>query len=138
LEEIGRSTLLVMRELAVRRGDGRRLEREREDHVRKLFWALWGPSFGREVISGAQSEEFQGLVREVHETRKRGLYFDPDSAPPREAISADEAENMLKLDEARLGMARNVKWVPPDKERAAQTFAGSWTRPLIPRRGRRS
>jgi hypothetical protein len=29
--------LLVMRELAARRGDGRRLERESEDHVRKLF-----------------------------------------------------------------------------------------------------
>jgi AbiV family abortive infection protein len=119
LEEVGRSTLLVMRELAARRGDGRRLERESEDHVRKLFWALWGPSFGREVISGPQIEEFQGLAREVHETRKRGIYFDPASAPPREAISADEAENMLKLVEARLGMARNVKWAPPGKERAA-------------------
>ncbi len=119
LEEVGRSNLLGMREFAARRGDGRRLERESEDHVRKLFWALWGPSFGRELITGEQIEEFQGLAQEVHETRKRGLYFDPAGAPPREAISADEAENLLKLVEARLGMARNVKLAPPDSERAA-------------------
>lgn len=119
LEEIGRSTLLVMQELATRRGDGRRLARESEDHVRKLFWALWGPSFGRELISGAQIEEFQGLAREVHETRKRGLYVDPEGAPPRDAISADEAENMLMLVEARLGMARSAKWAPVDPQRAA-------------------
>jgi hypothetical protein len=108
-----------MQELAAPRGGRRRLERESEDHVRKLFWALWGPSFGREVISGVQIEEFRGLAQEVHETRKRGLYFDPEGVPPREAISANEAENLLKLVEARLGMAQNVKWTPLDRERAA-------------------
>ena len=120
LEEVGRSTLLVLGELASRRNEGRRrFEREREDHIRKLFWALWGPSFGRELISGEQIEEFRGLAQTIHDTRKRGIYVDPEGVPPREAVTAEEAEQLLRLAEARLGMARNEKWAPLDLERAS-------------------
>lgn len=118
LEEIGRSALLVMRELAARRQEGRRFERESEDHVRKLFWALWGPSFGRDLITREQIEEFQGLAQAIHDTRKSGIYVDPEGVPPRDAVTAEEAEHLLGLAEARLGMARNVKWAPLDRERA--------------------
>lgn len=118
LEEIGRSTLLVMGELASRRQEGRRFERESEDHVRKLFWALWGPSFARELITGQQIEEFQGLAQAIHDTRKSGIYVDPEGVPPRDAIKAEEAQQLLGLAEARLGMARNEKWAPLDPERA--------------------
>ena len=117
LEEVGRSTLIVLRRLS-QRGDSRRLERESEDHVRKLFWALWGPSFGRELITGEQIEEFRGLAKHIHETRKSALYFDPEGPLPRAAVSTEEVENLLALAEARVGMARAAKWAKPESEQA--------------------
>ena len=128
-----------MQELATRPGDGRRLARDREDHVRKLFWALWARRFGREVISGVQIEEFQGLAREVHETRKRGIYFDPEAGPLRDAISGDEAENMLRLvgGAAWDGTQRQVGGSRPGACRRYPLVHG-WMRPPTQTRGRRS
>ncbi|MBI3521463.1 MAG: AbiV family abortive infection protein [Chloroflexi bacterium] len=119
LEEVGRSSLIVMEEVARRDDEGGRLRHESEDHVRKLFWAFWGPSFGREVITGDQIRSFQDLAQEVHEKRQRGLYVDPEGSPPRDAISSGEAENVIGLAAARLGMARASKWGPLDDDRAA-------------------
>jgi hypothetical protein len=54
------------------------------------FWALWGPSFGRELITAEQIEERRGLARRLHNTRLAGLYYaGPDATPPRKAV--DEA-----------------------------------------------
>jgi AbiV family abortive infection protein len=121
LEEVGRSSLIVMNELAKRRDDGtRRFEREAQDHVRKLFWALWGPTMGRELVTGAQIEEFQGLAQRLHEVRQSGLYYaGPEAPPPREAISATESESLLQMARARLEMARAQRWERPDSEQAA-------------------
>src|SRR5213592_4631481 len=45
LEEIGRGVLLVVRDSVGRTADdARALEDGMEDHVRKLFWALWSPT----------------------------------------------------------------------------------------------
>src|SRR2546428_3873059 len=46
LEEVGRATLFVM--IDASGGDAAGLVRTLDDHVGKLFWAIWGPSFGRE------------------------------------------------------------------------------------------
>ena len=99
LEEVGRSTLLVMEEVAQRReAPSGGYRRGAGDHVRKLFWALWGPSFGRETITGAQIEEFRGLARHVHQTRQAGLYYGGvDARIPSEAISATEANELIEL-----------------------------------------
>lgn len=121
LEEVGRSSLIVMNDLARRRDDEtRRFEREAQDHVRKLFWALWGPTMGRELITGQQIDEFQGLAARLHEVRQSGLYYaGPGAPPPREAISVAETRDLLDLARARLEMAKAHRWVEPDSEQAA-------------------
>lgn len=121
LEEVGRSSLIVMNELAQRGENGmRRFEREAQDHVRKLFWALWGPTMGRELITGEQIEEFQRLAQRLHEARQTGLYYGgPEAAPPREAVGPEETEHLLELARARLGMARAHSWASADGEQAA-------------------
>jgi AbiV family abortive infection protein len=120
LEEVGRSDLLVMVEIArVEQHEGSRgLERGLEDHVVKLFWALWGPSFGRELPSRAQIEEHRDLARNLHEKRKSGLYYDPEAPLPRDAITDDEAENVIDMAQARIGLARTHVWGPLTEERA--------------------
>lgn len=119
LEEVGRSTLLVMLEVAGEQREGSGLEDAAEDHVTKLFWAFWGPSFGRTVITRAQIEQERDLVRSVNEQRKAGLYFDPYAAPPRDAISNEEAQSLIDMAAARIGMERARAWGPLDDDRSA-------------------
>ena len=72
LEEIGKSEIVgVMHAAKVRKGQVS--DRHLDDHVRKLFWALWGPSFGHQLISGTQLEAYRGLATNIHETRLQGL-----------------------------------------------------------------
>jgi len=120
LEEVGRSDLLAMVEIAKfeQHEDSRSLERGLEDHVVKLFWALWGPSFGRELLTRAQIEEHRDLARNLHEKRKSGLYYDPEAPLPREAITRDEARNAIDMAAARIGLARAHVWGPLTEERA--------------------
>jgi AbiV family abortive infection protein len=119
LEEIGRGVLLVVR-ASVTETDSSTgaLADAMEDHVQKLFWALWSPSRA-DWISGGQIEEFRELARAIHERRKSGLYFDPTAAaPPREAVTAEETKTVIGLAEARLGMETTKRWVPVGAEQA--------------------
>jgi AbiV family abortive infection protein len=82
LEEIGKSEIMgVMQAAKVREGEVS--EKHLDDHVRKLFWALWGPSFGRELITGTQLETYRGLATSIHETRLQALYVGTRATRPR-------------------------------------------------------
>jgi AbiV family abortive infection protein len=134
LEEIGRGVLLVVRDSVGRTDDdARALEDGMEDHVRKLFWALWSPTQA-EPVTGAQIEEFRELARQIHDVRKSGLYFDPTAATlPREAVSGDEAATVIKLAESRLGMETGKRWVPAGSQQAEDVrwFGGVTTDPKL-------
>jgi AbiV family abortive infection protein len=120
LEEVGRSTLIVVRHLTRgRSASSVRLDRDTDDHVRKLFWALWGPSFGKEQITAKQIESFSDLAQQIHETRKASLYYGGvETTPPREVISDEEARNLVGVATARVEMARSERWINPDDEQA--------------------
>jgi AbiV family abortive infection protein len=119
LEEIGRGVLIVIRASAAEeQARGGALADAMEDHVQKLFWALWSPSRA-DWMSGRQIDEFRELARAIHEQRKSGLYFDPAAAaPPREAVTAEETKTVIGLAEARLGMETTKRWVPVGAEQA--------------------
>lgn len=118
LEEIGRGVLLVVRVAPIAtREETSGLDAAMEDHVQKLFWALWSPA--RERITAEQIEEFRELARQIHERRKGALYFDPTAATlPREAVSAEEAKTVIGLAESRLGMETTKSWVTVGSEEA--------------------
>ncbi len=118
LEEIGRGVLLVVRASPGTSERGRSLADAMEDHVQKLFWALWSPSRA-DWMSGGQVEEFRDLALAIHEQRKSGLYFDPSAASlPRKAVTAEETANVIGLAEARLGMETTTSWAPVGSEQA--------------------
>jgi AbiV family abortive infection protein len=120
LEEIGRGVLLVVR-ASVAQADGETwaLETAMEDHVLKLFWALWSPTQAG-AVSGTQIEEFRELARQIHEVRKEGLYFDPTVASlPRQAVSLEEATTVIGLAESRVGMETAKRWAPSGSQQAA-------------------
>lgn len=111
LEEIGKAEIVGMEYSA--RATGKEIpwsQKHMEDHVRKLFWALWGPSFAREVITRDQVAASQGLARRIHATRLSGLYVRLEAGIPhipRDAVSESEAQSLISLATARLGLQRS-------------------------------
>lgn len=121
MEEIGKAGLVVINHMA-KTHDASRVVREEhlEDHVRKLFWAIWGPSIGREIITQKQIETSQNFAKQIHETRLRGLYVDIDNDVlilPQETISESEAEDLISLASTRLKLERAYKFKPMSKDK---------------------
>lgn len=110
LEEIGKADLIGMSHVASTVGNERPwLSKHAEDHVRKLFWALWGPSFGRQPITKEQIESSQGLARSIHETRLQGLYVSTQAegfALPKDAVPREKAEHLVSLAKTRLELEK--------------------------------
>jgi hypothetical protein len=74
-----------------------------DDHVKKLFWALWSPTFGRSDRTVEEFFAIQEGARTIHEKRLATLYVDT-SLPrmQRQSISQDELDNILVFAESRL------------------------------------
>lgn len=110
LEEIGKSTLIVMGHFAGKSEDSTWSPHKfYDDHVKKLFWATWGPSMGQEKISKKQIESLQGLSLKLHDTRLQALYVDFDEEGPllpSEVVTASEAENLIGVATARLELEK--------------------------------
>ena len=112
LEEIGKSRILGMRVVSDRHGQEMPgfIDRALDDHVRKLFWAIWGPSMGEEIITVQQIQENLGLAMRLHEKRIAGLYVDRleggEVALPTGVITSEETTALLTFVNAGLEIAR--------------------------------
>lgn len=120
LEEVGRASLIAMNEIAEHRREGEGRRRQADDHEAKLFWALWGPSFGSERLTGEQIEEFRDLAKAVNRTRQQGLYYEPGNGSPRQAVEARMTSSIIDLAESRLELARVSRWRRLDDDLAAE------------------
>ena len=82
-----------------------------QDHVKKLFWCFFGGFFS-EKITRDRLDEMKGLAQHIHDKRLAGLYVGQDSdglSIPSEAISPDEAQNLIGLADARMQLAESAK-----------------------------
>lgn len=78
-----------------------------DDHIKKLFWAIWGPSFSKEKITKEQIEEFRNMASDLHNKRLDVMYTElDDSIPANLKISDEELGNYLKMSRARLELAK--------------------------------
>jgi AbiV family abortive infection protein len=103
LEEVGKVTLVGMRFMAGLADTEASLSLD--DHVKKLFWAIWGPSFGREPLTGEQIEQHRALATRIHDKRLFSLYADPDvPLLPFEKIKREEADRLVGMARIRLDM----------------------------------
>lgn len=126
LEEIGKATLTGTRGIALSLGDEPVfINNKLDDHIFKLFWALWTPSFVRGKVLQKEFEGLRGLARTMHDERLAAMYVATDGAgtgAPLEKVSADRAQTIIGLAEARLGMETSRDW------QALDLGAGSVTR----------
>jgi AbiV family abortive infection protein len=111
LEEIGKGILATASFAASHAGkDSTRLVASFDDHVKKLFWAIWGGMFRDNSFTQQAIEESRGLATNLHERRLRYLYIDPENpVPPADRIAKGEAENLIKLVRARLELEKLTK-----------------------------
>ena len=120
LEEIGKVSIVIISsfERAEHETDAW-LKKRCEDHVKKLFWALWGPMVGRNVIEPERVKKAQGLAKTIHDTRLRALYVAPSFdglSLPRNEIPREEAESMIELASAGLEISKCRSLTQASKE----------------------
>lgn len=108
LEEVGKTELLAMGYFAEKLGKPSEfINPYLDDHVKKLFWALWGPSIGRTPLTRAEIDSHRDLALKIHEKRLSSLFSHPkQSLPPHENVTLDQVQDLIGLTEARLGLAR--------------------------------
>jgi AbiV family abortive infection protein len=95
MEEIGKAGLIFTEAVAPEASEDRESLRSRwmEDHERKLFWALWLPSFGEDT-DWRKIPVYMEFAKEIHERRKRTLYFDPERPDVQAEITEDHAARL--------------------------------------------
>jgi AbiV family abortive infection protein len=114
LEEIGKATLLGTRGIARSVEDETVfIDNRLDDHVFKLFWALWTPSFARGNVSQEEFESLRGMAKGMHDDRLAAMYVSPDRPEGGElllTVNDERARTVLALAEARLGMELSRDW----------------------------
>src|SRR5262245_2846525 len=103
LEELGKAQLVAMRSMSKDDEGLSWHQKQLDDHVKQLFWALWGPNLTNHRPEQKEIDSLRNLAVTIHENRLRGLYVSADPTDlviPREAISADSLAPLMKLVEA--------------------------------------
>lgn len=118
LEEVGKAALIGMRHFAALQDKELAFFDNRlDDHVFKLFWALWTPGFAKGQVSKDEWESLRNVASGMHESRKSAMYVDlsPDGAEPTiDTVSEERARAIYALAEVRLAMEGTVEWAALD------------------------
>lgn len=120
LEEIGKTTLLRTKfsKDSIQQPEAFSISTI-DDHIKKLFWALWTPFFGKLKITSELMNEYKGMARMIHERRLRSLYVDPETfLLTEDKVTHEEAGKLLNLAESRLGLELSKGTYTIDEETA--------------------
>jgi AbiV family abortive infection protein len=108
LEEIGKSILVTIGfTVSIAGKETGSLVVAMDDHIKKIFWALWGGAFRDNKFTKEQIEQSRGLATTLHDKRLEYLYTDPNNpTDPSSRMELNEAENLIKLTRARLELEK--------------------------------
>lgn len=109
LEEIGKLEVVLVGRIGDEDDEASFRKKFLDDHVGKIFWAFWGPTFSRQVIDQRQIDWHQNLAKQLHEKRLRGLYTEPYEKgfiAPSEQVTPEDAKALIEMAEMRLAMQR--------------------------------
>ncbi len=118
LEEIGKIFMFWMK---VNRKEtslfDEQMNIEMDDHPRKLFFAIWAPSIGTELITKEQMEESRFMASTLHENRINSLYGDTsDIIISANKIKDEEVNQIIDFTKARLNLAKTEGEINEDEE----------------------
>jgi len=87
-----------------------------DDHIKKLFWAVWGPTIGQEIISNETWKENQQMATKLHQRRLELLYTGiADTQPAADKIDDAEVAELLAFAKSRLALAEVEGEADPDE-----------------------
>ncbi|MBN8665888.1 MAG: AbiV family abortive infection protein [Chitinophagales bacterium] len=106
LEEIGKIFMAWMKLNQVENWDRETMNVALDDHIKKLFFAIWGPSIGKDVITKDQWSENQFMARNLHELRLLFLYGSlEDQVPSSQKVSDELLNRILSFTQSRFDLA---------------------------------
>lgn len=113
LEEIGKLEVILIGRVSTEENAVSFKKKFMDDHVGKIFWAFWGPTFTIDLMQPKQIEWHQELAKKLHAKRLRGLYVEPaeDGAfvAPAAQVSKEETKQLIEFAENRLDLQRDHK-----------------------------
>src|SRR6476620_6778565 len=102
LEEIGKLEVVLIGRVGTEEEAAAYWKKFHDDHVGKIFWAFWGPTFKKEMLDPKQVQWHQNLAKKFHEKRLLAIYTEPGDGTfiaPADHISPDEAKRLIELAE---------------------------------------
>lgn len=115
LEEVGKSNMIACQLAIGETLENQWLDKAFESHRRKLQWAIWSPI---DRIDPQEFEAARDFAERAHEMRLSSLYVDAKAeltdVPAIEVVSNADAEQVLKLAQARLDFERANGTPDPD------------------------
>ncbi len=115
MEEIGKSILATINYMnTTARSEKEDLVGAMDDHVKKLFWAIWGGSMLRNTKFTKESiEQTRNLATNLHERRLETLYTDAKNPlPVAERVEEKEVRMITELTRARLELEKTSELTP--------------------------
>src|ERR1039458_5198713 len=112
LEELGKAQLIGMKSFAKDDADSW-YRKQFDDHIKKLFWAIWGDVFGKRP-DAKELDQLRGMATIIHSNRLRGLYVETSPEPfvaPKDAITDDVLAPLMAFVEARLALHPSLEGV---------------------------
>ena len=86
-----------------------------DDHVKKLFWAIFTPFFEQKRLTKEDFESYRGFAKDLHGRRLESLYTDPhEPLLPQDRVEDEEADSVMKLAESRINIekAHDIPHIP--------------------------
>jgi AbiV family abortive infection protein len=118
LEELGKAQLIGMHSFAKDDTDSW-YKKQTDDHVKKLFWALWGQFLSSKRPDQKDIDQIRGTATIIHETRLRGLYVEPTAEnfiAPKDAVTDQHLDPLMTLVETKLALNPSLQGVEYQQE----------------------
>jgi AbiV family abortive infection protein len=117
LEELGKAQLIGMKSFAKEEADSW-YGKQFDDHIKKLFWAIWGDVFGKRP-DPKEIEQLRGTATIIHTNRLRGLYVEAaleNFIAPKDAVTDEMLAPLMTLVEAKLALRPSLQGVEYKQE----------------------
>ncbi|MEO8711869.1 MAG: AbiV family abortive infection protein [Parafilimonas sp.] len=123
LEEIGKIFMAWIKLSQVENWDKGSMKIELDDHEKKIFYAIWGPSIGKEIIDKNQLDKNHVTASKLHSLRLFYLYGSMDDiVESSKKIQNEEAQNIYRFAKSRFEFAQVEGEVKEDVDEGTDSF----------------
>ena len=129
IEEVGQSAIILLNSSSAtldRIDDQRHIPTD--NHVKKLFWAIFSPLIEQGRFTREYIESYRGMARKIHERRLESLYTDPQNPLlPQDRVEEEEVYNLVRFCETRIEMENGVELSDVPDESKLEDFHWFYT-----------